>query len=270
MQKKVRKSSKKLSEKGFTVIEVMLVLAITGLLFVGIVGSSFGSIQFQRYEDSVNSFAESLRNIYNEVLNPRSDQGGHSDTAMYGKMIAFAQGGGDKFFTATLVGNSTPPKEDSSFLRSLSDVLIRFQCDTLDQHDLLWGSKVYNTSDEIYDTAVIIARSPISGTVHTVSTSRKYDLSGKNNCEQYGFGRQILADSIGEFAQNGAGSVDKYFMDKDINFCIRSEDNDEIPRVVQIKADGSNTSAVTVLDEAESAALGCQLQMSEGGGPDGP
>lgn len=89
MQKKVKKSSKKLSEKGFTVIEVMLVLAITGLLFVGIVGSSFGSIQFQRYEDSVNSFAESLRNIYNEVLNPRSDQGGHSDTAMYGKMITY-------------------------------------------------------------------------------------------------------------------------------------------------------------------------------------
>ena len=44
--------------KGFTLIEIVLFLAITGLLFVGIIVGTNNSIGQQRFTDSVQNFAE--------------------------------------------------------------------------------------------------------------------------------------------------------------------------------------------------------------------
>ena len=63
-------------KSGFTIIEVTLVLAITGMLFVGIIAGSGLNIARQRYNDSVQNFAEFLRTVYSEVSyvqNPRDD-----------------------------------------------------------------------------------------------------------------------------------------------------------------------------------------------------
>ena len=54
---------------GFTLIEVSLFLAITGLLFLGVTLGVQNSIYQQRYNDAVQSFANFLGNIYDEVLN---------------------------------------------------------------------------------------------------------------------------------------------------------------------------------------------------------
>ena len=61
-------------KRGFTIIEVTLVLAITGMLFVGIIAGSGLNITRQRYNDAVQNFAEFLRTVYSEVSyvqNPR-------------------------------------------------------------------------------------------------------------------------------------------------------------------------------------------------------
>ena len=63
---------------GFTIIEVSLFLAITALLFVGITVGTQNSINQQRYADSVNSFADFLRNVYSQVSNPQSAGKGNS------------------------------------------------------------------------------------------------------------------------------------------------------------------------------------------------
>ena len=66
-----------MNRSGFTIIEVTLVLAISMFLFVGVIGGTNVNITRQRYNDSVNSFAEFLRSQYSEVIsteNTRDDR----------------------------------------------------------------------------------------------------------------------------------------------------------------------------------------------------
>ena len=77
----------KRNKNGFTIIEVSLFLAITGLLFLSVTLGVQNSIYQQRYNDSVQGFVNFLRNVYNEVLNVQSEGNGRHDKAIYGKMI---------------------------------------------------------------------------------------------------------------------------------------------------------------------------------------
>lgn len=56
-------TEKQSAQKGFTIIEVMLVLAISALILLGALGGTYSSIRAQRYNDSVRAFAESLRQV---------------------------------------------------------------------------------------------------------------------------------------------------------------------------------------------------------------
>lgn len=77
---------------GFTLIEVSLFLAITGLLFFGVTIGVQTSINQQRYNDAVQSFMEFLRTTYSNVLNVQSIAGrGNSEKAIYGKMLTFGE-----------------------------------------------------------------------------------------------------------------------------------------------------------------------------------
>lgn len=77
-------------KRGFTIIEVSIFLAVTGLLFIGITVGVQNSIFHQRYNDAVQSFADFLRGVYDGVLNVQGSGGGRSeDTVVYGKMIVF-------------------------------------------------------------------------------------------------------------------------------------------------------------------------------------
>ena len=53
------KSPTEAERQGFTMLEVTLVLALTGLLLIGLLGGTAAAIQTQRYNDSVRSYAES-------------------------------------------------------------------------------------------------------------------------------------------------------------------------------------------------------------------
>jgi|GEM_PF-762894 len=56
--------------KGFTVIEVVLFFAISGLLIVGLLLGMTNSIARQRYQDSVQDLADFLKTQYYAVSNP--------------------------------------------------------------------------------------------------------------------------------------------------------------------------------------------------------
>ncbi len=55
--------------KGFTMIEVSIVLAVTGLMLVGILGGINIRVAAQRYDDSLHSLEDFLRSVYSEVIN---------------------------------------------------------------------------------------------------------------------------------------------------------------------------------------------------------
>lgn len=59
-------------ERGFTVIELMLFLAISGLLLAGLMIGVGNNITQQRYSDNVASFKALLQDQYAEVLTPQN------------------------------------------------------------------------------------------------------------------------------------------------------------------------------------------------------
>lgn len=59
--------------QGFTVVEVMLFLAITGLLIAGILGSMATSLNRQRYRDGVEITREMIASQYSEVYSLTND-----------------------------------------------------------------------------------------------------------------------------------------------------------------------------------------------------
>ena len=78
-------------KRGFTLVEVSLFLAISGLLLIGIIAGTQNSITAQRFRDSVQNYMEFLRSVYSEVSNPQSPGNGRSDYAIYGKLVTFGQ-----------------------------------------------------------------------------------------------------------------------------------------------------------------------------------
>ena len=61
---------------GFTVIEVMFFIGISGMLLAGVLVGSSASIARQRYKDSVQDFAEFVRRTYSSVLNVEAQRKG--------------------------------------------------------------------------------------------------------------------------------------------------------------------------------------------------
>ena len=96
--KAIQQSAKTVDKKGFTIIEVMLVLAVTGLLLIAVLGGAFSNIAQQRFNDALRGFAEFLRQNYSEVISPESIGKAEEDdlnigyskyNAIYGKVLFF-------------------------------------------------------------------------------------------------------------------------------------------------------------------------------------
>ena len=163
--------------RGFTLIEVSLFLAITGLLFLGVTIGVQNSMTRQRYNDTVQSFAEFLRNAYSEVTNVQGVNNGRSDEAIYGKLITFGeQGKGDEIFVYDVVGRVESNLSDGEILRMLDDLGAK----VVDEEDSKpkgivesfvpkWGAKIQTTASSFtsFKGLVLIARHPNSGTVYT-------------------------------------------------------------------------------------------------------
>ena len=61
-------------QKGFTIIEVILFVAISGLLTSMLMVGVSMSINRQQYRDSVQSYAGFLRNEYSKVVNVENER----------------------------------------------------------------------------------------------------------------------------------------------------------------------------------------------------
>lgn len=173
------------TQKAFTIIEVLLFLAITGALSVGILVGSSAVIGQQRYRDSVHSFKGHLQEQYSHVTNVINGEPTNpvcvesGDTLMFDTDSSNARGTSDclvigrfvlvepaKVTTHNLIGQPGEDSEDggdSAVLRgyglSLRDS---------ESRDIAWGARIVRpgTSDGM-TTSILIARSPISGSIIT-------------------------------------------------------------------------------------------------------
>ena len=307
--------------QGFTIIEVMLFLALTGLMLVGALVGLGTNLARQRYKDSVQDVVTMIRNQYDYVtrvqINTRTGSDmceivagssatfidtstnigrGRSLCDVYGVAIIFGlenndPSSGSIIQSTTILGIDIntfeeakrledPQVDPSEAIASMSDqqllqslmlnnIIERLhRCEAvgvLSRKILNWGSKVQDVvKDKPKKGIVLIIRSPRDGTVHTFT----YDFSDKDELEVLDYMELSSLDTT--CAAYTAGSVDintalgatppAFTSTEDFNLCITSDDLTGTygkRRMISIKADGHNSSAVSLVDEDSEENL-CQ------------
>lgn len=238
--------SQKKNPSGFTVIEVVLVLAITGLMFIMVILGTQGSIDNQRYSDSVYSFKDFLQNQYNEVLktslesrpagkdnacDANKDARGRSSCFVLGRLIEFQTSYGisdysDVIKTHDIIGKEPPEQKytnDTDYFKLAS---LRIDASTATDYNLEWGAKVSTPSRKASADVIMIIRSPVSGSIRTYALATI--PSGYNKIT-------YLLDNSNDS------------LNKQSEFCVHPEGiSFSNRRAVVIRANGSNSSAVEI------------------------
>lgn len=182
--------------KGFTFVEVTLFLAVTALIFIGIVTSVQNSMERQRFDDTVHNFYDFVQSIYSRVSNPQTLGQGNSESAVYGKLVVFGE-------TVDLLGNAIPEadrnsvfvydvvgnvnNQNSSFLGGLTPanpLVYQWRKDLngnrvenrngvepyyVEEYKPRWSSVIQNTSGGAYVGSILVIRHPESGTINTLA-----------------------------------------------------------------------------------------------------
>lgn len=249
---------------GFTLIEVSLFLAITGLLFLGVTIGVQNSIFQQRYNDSVQSFVEFLRSAYAKTENVQGvgdGTGGKSGKAMYGKLITFGETCGlesrsgncvqnenGDVFIYDIIGNASYEGGSSSPLGALS----KCGADVVDGDGELagmaesfkpkWSAAIQGvgSNSSLYKGSILITRHPQSGTVYTYVNDEAINVN------------QARAEGKKVILLSHLGSRPPEFTIKQTDFCINPNGNQEsnVRADVRLRAGARNASAVeTIFDD---------------------
>lgn len=278
-------NAKASNQSGFTLIEVTLVLAITGLMLIGLVGGSFSSIARQRYNDAVRGFGEYMSGMYNTVIRPESlgavgdvtykALGNSRDQAILGKVLVF---GGDypdytdddkrAVWSATLVGSTDILRSsNNSFIQELASSVSNVslvcgakengnvtQISSVETYFPLWETYLQPTNAQNnsikFKGTMIIARTPTSAIAHTAFVKDlTYDLKTRCTPDNSGASGDFVTDLI----ESAAGRLpENYTLDVNTVICVKATDVGAL-RAVQIDGNGSNSSAVKILSEADSS-----------------
>ena len=216
----------KKGRRGFTLVEVAIFLAITGILFIGITVGVQNSVYQQRRNDSVQSFIEFLRNVYSEVENVQNSvPEGRSEKAIYGKLVTFGEsldleyngtGDQDKMFVYTVVGDVGSPSGDTLVaLKDLhTDILYNGQLMGYPETFIpKWGSTIdpacpsgSGCDYKPLKASLLVVRHPSSGVVYTYYKSGVIDVNALRKS-----GASVI---LGDFSGFGLQQVD---------FCVNPE-----------------------------------------------
>lgn len=244
---------------GFTVIEIMLFLAITGLMVVGFLFGASRSINNQRYKDSVNTFKSIIQQQYSDVDNTINNHSnfwecsstgvneltietgaprGQSDCVLLGKLIRTVGTDGKKIKVNDVVGlipaGPTTGLDDVTIFKKTNISPLPggygvYSSNVNEQeYDISWGASLSKLNGDSLSFSILIVRSPISGAVRTFYSETSETDDNIINI----IGHKLDADKI---------------------ICINS--NDLFfgkPMAVKIVAGSSNASGVEALGESDS------------------
>ena len=241
---------------GFTLIEVSLFLAITGLLFLGVTIGVQNSIFQQRYNDSVQNFVEFLTSAYSKIENVQGDtSGGTSDQVIYGKLITFGQAknlngtdrNDDKVFMYDVIGD-IKCKSDvfAGTLATLEDC----GADVLETKDgkktflglaesysSRWSAVIQGTTStsEPFKGTLLITRHPQTGTISTYTMNDVIQVNEGVGLKDYLTNHSFKSDEA-------------------VDFCINPNGNNQsnIRADVRLKANARNASAIEVMPDSEN------------------
>lgn len=249
----------KKSQSGFSLVEVMLTLAIMFVLFVALIGMVQFSLGRQRYESTLNSFKDFLQRQYSEVQNvvidgereevkecnhnnSRVSTMGRTNCYVIGRLLNFRR---EKDGQRTLVDvyqivykedNANDPQlqflmsNDFSLTDAYNQDKIKgFHGYKVDEYAVEWGAllkrPIPNASPEINgNLSVFIFRSPESGAIRTYISD----------------GREFTPTTIG-------GILSKNNLEKTMDICVISSGSAGTElRSVRINAGSPNASGIEI------------------------
>ena len=170
---------------GFTIIEVILFLGVTGLLMLGVFVGVWGSITQQRYKDAVMSFQEALRQTYGDVVATQNNRQatasgdcvgntGTSTCIMLGRYLHVSSqntaGDGPSVITASDVIGTVPSSAAATgyinILRSYQPRVINNTNRKTSQ--MQWQTQLrWPNGDRSNGFSMLVIRSPETGQLHT-------------------------------------------------------------------------------------------------------
>ena len=249
---------RQLSRFGFTVVEVILTVAITGLMAVGAMLSVRGVINNQRYNDSINSFRDFLRNQYNNVITTdivtrnvsvqnycgSTEQRGRTECYVLGRLLKLEH---DKVSVYGVISRGDPPEgvvpNDEDYFKWAAHNLrvvgeVNFIGDTvtkpnpIEEYRLDWDAKLKQPNGNNNPSKfVLIVRSPVSGSVRT------YAMKNESAPNRTGLDK-VLEDLV---------ALSQQTLTYESQFCVHPEGFAFTNRrAVVIKPNGSNASAVEI------------------------
>lgn len=263
---------KKNRRSGFTLVEVSLFLAISGLLLAGIIAGTQSSIRAQRFKDSVQNYAEFLRSVYSEVGNPQSPGDGRSNYSIYGRLVTFGQstrpdgtsipnneqriyvydviGGGDNIGTTSVVNalstaNASVVFENKNSSGTIISVTL---AGNVREYTPTWGASIDSTTNgSPYTGSILIVRHPKSGAISTLVSSRVIQVNrtvvDANNSKNFSPATKILKDNLSSFAA------------AEVNFCVNPNGPNftaDVRRNVRIISGARNASGVDLINQDDA------------------
>lgn len=178
------------TQNGFTIIEVLLFLSVTGLLAMGILAGSGLAISQQRYRDSVNSLKSYIQQQYSEVTNVINSRPGNwacdttaavnelaaggqargtSDCVLMGRYITINETG-TELTTSSVVGYRAPGAAEAT--TDIAEIANNYRLATSpvdqDEQEVAWGAQVVKEKTTTpQPMSILIVRSPLSGSLIT-------------------------------------------------------------------------------------------------------
>ena len=184
-------------QSGFTIIEVTLFLAISGLLIVGLFMAVGASLNAQRYRDATQSFKSLLQEQYSDLANTQNSRGnnwscndsnastssgsvfrGQTNCMIVGKYMRI-DGGGINIYTvlATEKATTNPSLSDISALLSTGNYHLNVSTTGVETTDLEWGTEIAwpvsgggSRTPRDRQMGLLFIRSPDSGRAYTFTS----------------------------------------------------------------------------------------------------
>ena len=229
-------------ETGFTIIETMLFLAVSGMLVTIILVGSGVAIGQQRYRDSVSSLKSYIQQQYSDTVNVSNDRNanwtcnstahvseiegaggiprGTSDCVILGRFVT-VDATGTKLSTANVVGvRQANAESKASDVEELQEnYTLSISPIAPETADVSWGAQVVRPkSTTPMPISLLIIRSPLSGSIVTftadnVQTDLNAMVTTANmtqkdlcvNAETGSFVGSRMAVRIDAFATNQGG-----------------------------------------------------------------
>lgn len=180
---------------GFTIIETMLVLAVTAALAIGVLVGTGSAINQQRYQDAVNSLKSYLQDQYSRVAtvtndrtngytcdssaqitaSPSGQARGASDCIILGRMVT-VDATGQHLTSSSVVGyRPVGTAQQTTDFAELSSYTMGIPPSTVlaidgDNQDVAWGATIIKPKSNPGSPeplTILIVRSPLSGRILT-------------------------------------------------------------------------------------------------------